>query len=213
MSDSFKLGARGLGLRPLAAGPLHDPPTVQIVGEPLGTGGPDATFTWSYEQAQGDPQEWFRVTIEDGSSNTVYDSGLLAGSNSSWTIDWDAEEIPGNGTYTVEIQVIGAGWSAFDSSSFSMSYGDPQLTILAPSDGAVHTDPTSVQVQWSLVDAGHTQEQYRVRLLGAETGLELYSTGWVTSTETTVNVPYTFVDNTEVVVEAQVKNNDGMRSS
>ena len=211
---TFAVGARPVASGSVAAGPLHDPPTVALTA-PSGTissGGPDITVSWTYAQPQGDPQEYYRVRILDGGT-PVFDTGILSGADGTLDVDFDAEEIPGDGSYTAEVTVIGANQQATDTGSFTADLGTPALTITAPVDEEVHTDPDSVDVAWSVVDAGHTQAQYRVRLLSPTTSEVLTTTGWVTSTDTSVTVDYVFADNTQVVVEVQTKNENGMRSS
>lgn len=217
------LGTSALGLASLGAGPLHDPPTVSV-STPTGTvssGGPGVSVAWLYTQAQNDTQAQYRIVVKK-TGTVQYDTGWLLGSSSVHIVDWDANEIDGDGAFTADVYVrgpdaIGAGgvarYEAFDTTSFTMAFGSPELTITAPADSSIHLDPDSVDVSWTFVDAGHTQSAYRVALASVETEEELYSTGWVTSTDQTVQIPYTFADNTAIRVKVQNKNENGMRST
>lgn len=211
---TFAVGLRPVASGSVAAGPLHDPPTV-TVDAPTGSvsSGPGVTVEWTYAQPQSDPQEYYRVRILDGMT-ALFDSGVLSGAVAEYTVDFDAEEIPGDGSYTAEVTVIGANQQAVDTQAFTAALGTPELDIDAPTDGEVWTDPDSLDVAWSSTDTGsHTQAQYRVRLKSPTTQAVLYTTGWVTSTDESVTIDYLFANNTQVVVEVQIKNDAGMRSS
>lgn len=215
---SFALGSIRVGSDALAWGPLHDPATV-TVDAPSGTvstGGPNVTAEWTYAQPQGDPQGRYRVRVYDDSAVEQYDSGWLAGTASSWAIDWAEQGFPGVLTdWVIDVSVEGADsvFQATDTSLFSVDFGDPQLTITAPVDQSIHTDSDSLTVTWTVSDPGHTQAEYRVRLLAATTQEVLFSTGWVSSSDLSAVIGYLFADNTQVIVEVQAKNDQGMLSS
>ena len=220
---SFAIGKSSLSELPVAAGPLHDPPTV-LGTAPTGTvssGGPSVPVTWTYDQPQGDPQEFYRIKVLK-SAVVLYDTGWLAGPDVSANLDWDALELDGEDTFDVQVHVrgpasIGTGTLArredSDENSFTLAFGAPALTVSAPTEGTIHTDPDSLTVTWSVSDGGHTQSAYRVQLRAVETNAILYTSGWVASAVTTHEVPYLFQDNTQIRVEVQTKNDQGMRSS
>jgi hypothetical protein len=220
---SWGIGMDPLGLLPAGGGPLHDPPTVTL-DAPTGTvssGGPDVTITWTFGQEQGDAQEWYRVYAEVAAV-IVYDTGWVAGAAASHVIDWDLEGLDPDAVVDLFVEVrgpeaIGTGtlarYERSGTASPTIDFGDPVATITAPLDASVHTDPDSVTVTWTFVDAGHTQGEYRIRLLSIATGAVLYTTGWVSSAVTTFEVPYLFSNNSQIRVEVQLKNDQGMRSS
>lgn len=217
---TFALGGFRTGTVPLGWGPLHDPPVVAYVS-PTGVvsaGGPVVTVDWTYSQPQGDPQEQYRVTVYDVDADPdelVWDSGWITSQVTAQSIDFDEAELPTDGLVRFEVQVRVTEYEeAVSSGTVTMDFGAPQLTITAPLDQSVHTDPDSIDVGWTVTDTpGHTQAEYRVRLLTAETSLPLTSTGWVVSTDTTATLNYVFVDNTSLKVEVQSKNENGIRSS
>ena len=220
------IGASALGVWPLAGGILHDPPTV-AVSAPSGTvstGGPVLPVVWAYSQAQGDPQEWFRVVVCSDDGETVYfDSGWLEGDDGSFDVDVDAEGVPHDSddvTWRVFVRGpvrIGDGekarYQAEDSSPVTMAWGDPQCTIVEPADGDLITSPSGLTVKWSFDDDGKTQSAYRVRLLYAESGAVAFSTGWVQSSDTELELDFLLRDATVYRVEVQLKNNHGIRSA
>lgn len=213
-------GAYALGTEPVGSDPLHDPPVVTVTG-PTGTittGGPTITATWTFYQPQNDPQDWFRVEVtNDADTASYFDSGWIAGSETSYVVDVDAEEIPPDSTdlsTKVYVKSGAAGYQDSDILAFNLEYGSPHCTILTPADESIHTDPDSITVNWTFADdrAGKTQSAWRVRLLSEVTGAELYSSRWTAGTDTSKVVPYLFQDDTRVVVEVQLKNSEGIRS-
>lgn len=211
---SFAVGTNTLARASLASGPLHDPPTVTVTA-PTGTvstGGPNVLIDWGYSQPQGDTQERYRVVVKE-SGTPVHDSGWLYGATSEMTLDWDALELTGDGSFTVEVEAGAVGgYTDMDSGAFTMAFGTPQLTITNPADGEVWTDVDSVLVEWSTVDPGHTQSAYRIRFIAPATQAVLLNSGWVSSAATSVDVPY-LVSGSRMVVEVQSINDQGMRSS
>ena len=220
------LGLHPLGTYPLAGMVLHDPPTVTATA-PTGTvssGGPYLSTAWTYSQAQGDAQEWFRVQIVNDADTEIYhDSGWLAGADATRDIDvGDPPGVPGDSSdVSTKVYVRGpvtTGIGRFEAESdllpFIVALGDPHLTIVAPLDGSIHLDPDEVYVDWTFTDdvGGKTQAYYRVRLLSAETEQVLSSTGWVASAATEATVEYLSSDGARMTVEAQAKNSEGILS-
>lgn len=212
---SSATGLFSVALSPVGAGPLHEPPTV-TVDAPTGTvtSGPEVTVAWTYVQDQGDLQEAYRIVVQESPGGaTVYDSGYLAGGASQVDLDWDALELETEATFDVSVYVASGGNIATDTTTFTASLGDPQITILIPADGAVHSEKDYMDVTWTFNDPGHTQSEYRIRLLSPISGAVLASTGWVVSGDQgPIRVPYVFSDNTEVTLEVQAKNDQGIRS-
>ena len=123
---------------------LHDPPTVTATA-PTGTvssGGPYLSTAWTYSQAQGDAQEWFRVQIVNDADTEIYhDSGWLAGADATRDIDvGDPPGVPGDSSdVSTKVYVRGpvtTGIGRFEAESdllpFIVALGDPHLTIVAP---------------------------------------------------------------------------------
>lgn len=224
MPVSLKLGAWSLGTEPLAASPQLDDVSVTVTA-PTGTvstGGPEVTVTWTYAQPQNRAQEQFRVRlVSDDGSTEYYDSGWQFGSNVSWAIDLDAStSVPPTTTdLKSEVSVrgpaeIGTGYEATDTQEWDLDYGDPYLVINEPDDGDIHTDPNEISVGWTFSDGpGHVQSAYRVRLLQPSTEIVLIDTGWVSSDSTSATITYGFVDDTQVLVEVQAKNQHGYRTT
>ena len=213
---------------PAGSDPLHDPPTVNVTA-PTGTvttGGPTLTLSWDFDQPQGDDQEWYRVRlVDDADAITYYDSGWLAGTNTSHVVDIDLVEVPSETSdITTKIQVrgpqaIGTGelarYQAEDLEAFALQYGIPHCTITSPADGSVWTDNDSVDVEWTFTDTGaggKTQGWYRVRLFVDETGQLMATSRWVESAAGSHSVDYYVQDGSTINIEVQLKNTEGIRS-
>lgn len=223
---SQALAGHSFGVEPLAGDPLHDPPSVVPV--PLGAisaDGPEITVEWSFSQPQGDAQEQFRVELTNDAGDTVYyDSGWLAGTDTSLVIDVDAEGIPHDTSdITAKVQArgpeaIGTGdlarYEISDTDPFSLAWGEPHATIDDPDNGEVWGDLDGVDVVWSFTDddGANTQGWYRVRLTLPGVGLTLWDTGWVESTDTTYRIPVQLNPGSLYRVFVQLKNNHGIRS-
>jgi len=219
-------GSFALGTEPLGGDPLHDPPTVTVV--PLGsvsTGGPALTVEWDYQQAQGDPQEWYRVLVLNDALDTVYyDSGWLESDAEQHVVDVDAEGVPHESDdLTVRVMVrgpesIGVGavrrYQASDEDPFEIHWGVPHCTITDPADGAVFTEPSGLTVKWGFSDddGGNTQGWFRCRLLLAGSGQVEHDSGWVPGTDSEYVFPVALRDGSRYRVEVQLKNNHGIRS-
>lgn len=215
---ALTIGREKIGDEPIAGSVLWDKPVIALTA-PVGTidTGPTVTVTWTYSQAQSKAQNQYRVRVTDDLDTTdYYDSGWLHSAATSHDIDWDALELPGDSAdVAIQLSVIGAiTWTIYDEEEIISEMGVPHCTITAPSDGSVWSDVDSVDVSWTFTDdvAGRTQAQYRVRILDRVSDIELYDTGWVVSTATTVEVPYAPTDGQLLTVELQLKNDAGMRS-
>lgn len=222
---SLALGAHAFGSEPLAGDLLRDPVSVSAVS--LGvvtTGGPVLSLEWVYTQAQGEPQEQYRVRLmNDALTETYYDSGLLFGSDQVHEVDMDENEIPANtDDITFQIDVMGpesvghgveSRSQASDTDAFEIAWGDPQATIIKPLNGQIVSTASGLDVEWSFSDdEGKTQGAYRVRAILKDTGLTLFDSGWVESSATTFDLPVVLQDQWTYQVEVQLKNNHGLRS-
>ena len=222
------LGLTPFGTEPVGGDVLHDSPTVTVTA-PTGTvstGGPAVPSTWTYGQAQGDVQEWYRVTVTNDAGDTQYhDSGWVESADAAYDIDvGQSPGVPGDSSdVTVHVYVrgpeeIGVGevarYEATDGEAIIVALGDPHVTIVEPLDDSVHVDPAEVFVDWTFTDdvGGKVQEYYRVRILSAQTGAVLTTTGWVQSTDTEVTVPWISSDGSRLIVEVQAKNDEGILS-
>lgn len=222
----MRLGLHPLGTWPLGGMVLHDPPTVTVTG-PTGTittGGPYLTVAWDYVQAQGDPQEWYRVQIVDDADAVIYhDTGWVEDDAATYQADVGQEPgVPGYSTdLAAKVYVRGplaigtpTRYQADDLQEFDLEFGDPHLTIVTPvADGLVF-DSSKIVTEWTFTDdvAGKTQAYYRVRIKSTLTGQVLTSTGWVASAATAVDVPYLSQDGSKLTVEIQAKNSEGILS-
>ncbi len=216
------LGVYALGTVPLAGDPLHDPPTVVVttIGA-ITTGGPNMTVEWTFDQVQGDTQQKYRVEIlDDALATTFYDSGWLSGAGLSHVFDVDEEGVPHESTdVTARVSVETSGLvpvyhQADDVDAYTIVWGVPHCTIDAPANLEVWTDLTGVDVEWSFTDdvGGKIQAEYRVRLSLSGSGLVLWDSGWVVSTDTTYNIPVVVNPGSAYDVEVQLRNNHGIRS-
>lgn len=216
------LGTFALGSEPLAGDPLHDPPTVVVttIGT-VSTGGPNMTVEWTFDQAQGDTQQKYKVEIlDDALAISYYDSGWLSGADLSHQFDVDEEGVPHESTdVTARVSVEAPGLvpvyhRGSDVDAYIITWGVPHCTIDAPLDLEVWTDLTGVDVEWSFTDdvGGKIQEEYRVRLILTGAGLPIWDSGWVVSTDTTYNIPVILNPGSNYTVEVQLRNNHGVRS-
>ncbi len=219
---SQALGTFPLGVLPLAGNPLHDPPTVVVttIGT-ITTGGPNMTVAWTFNQVQGDPQTAYRVEIlDDALAVSYYDSGFLSGAPASLLVDVDAHDIPHDSTdVTARVTVQSAGLvpvfhRGTDVDAYQIEWGVPHATIDAPLDLEVWSDLTGVDVDWTFTDdrGGKIQSAYRVRLILKGSGLVLWDTGFVVSTDVTYTIPVSLNPGSDYTVELQLKNDHGVRS-
>lgn len=218
------VGKGAVGTQPVAGSVYHDPPTVALTGpvSPLVGGDANAPvfkFTWDYAQPQGDPQEQYRLYVYDtGTMATYYDSGWLTSANAFHDVDIDAEGMPHVlTTYgaTVEVRSWDARWEVVSAPwTWTVDWGNPHCDVTAPLPGQVLTTEDPLTVTWTFSDdlGGAVQEQYRVRILSKETLQPLYTTGWLTGTDASTVVPFSWADNSSYLVEVQLKNDNGIRS-
>lgn len=216
---SIAVGLHALGLEPLAGSILHDPPVINLTSPTgtLSTGGPTVNVAWDYSQAQGDPQEKYRIRVtNDADTVTHYDTGWILSTDQSVDLDWDALELPSDSTdVTIQLAVVGATiWTVTDSEAIEMQWGVPHCTIDTPTDSSIWTDPTGIDMTWTFTDdrAGKTQGWYRARVLDRDTGLSLYDTSWVASAAALATLEYLPSDGQQLTLELQLKNNHGIRS-
>lgn len=216
MSHWPGLGDGTLGVNPLGGDPLHDPPSVTVTA-PTGTvstGGPLLTINWNYTHPQADPQTQFRVRILTDLLVEIASTGFIVSGAETYAFDIDANEVPAQDDLVVEVTVRDpAGQEASDGQAFTLDWGDPQVTIDAPLNGSVHTDPASMLVDWTFTDdAGHTQSAYRVRFLAETSDFVIFTTGWIASSDTSKTIDFAFQSNQTIRVEVQAKNQHGIRS-
>jgi hypothetical protein len=222
---ALALGAHALGTEPLSGDPLHDPPTVVVTTIGTVTSGPNMSVAWTYDQPQGDAQEWYRVEIlDDALAVTHYDSGWRESAAAIHVFDVDAEGAPHESTdVTARVSVrgpaaIGTGivdrYTASDSDPYVIEMGEPHCTITLPVTGAIQESTDGIDVEWTFGDdrVGKTQGSYRVRLLLTGAGLVVHDSGWVASTDTSYSIPVLLADGSQYTVEVQLKNNEGIRS-
>lgn len=217
MSRNLALGEGVFGVTALAGWQVYELPTVTIatIGT-VTTGGPTYQVSWTYNQPQSHPQGQYRVRVYLTAGDVLqYDSGTLTGADLNHTVDIVAEGISLSSALYMKVDLTPGGGTGYgspgtDTENAQFNWGDPQLTITAPI-GIVTSTP--VTASWSLVDAGKTQSAYRVRLEQQSSGVELYDSGWVTSTDTSYEIPFQLQDGSHYSLFAQVKNNHGVLSS
>ena len=227
------IGGGKLGGDGIAGGSLYDTPTVVVTAITTVTANPH-TVAWTYTQAQGASQEYYRVRYTNDAGSTEYDNtGWIAGAATSHATDLaaiygGALDLHGNPDLTAEVTVrgpaaIGTGdadyyTSAPDTEDINtLNLGEPTLT---PGDvlfGATNKGTSSTYVMNSLSTmtlnwtyahggTGEAQQAYRVKLLEFETDVELFDTGWVTSAATTYVLNYAFLDDFKYTVSMQARN-------
>ena len=222
----MRLGLNPIGTYPLAGNILHEPPTV-VATSPTGTvssGGPYLSVAWTYNQAQGDPQEWWRVQIVNDADTVIYhDTGWLPGTDATYQADvGDAPGVPGDSSdVSTKVYVRGPetlGIGRYEATSallpFIIALGDPHVTIVSPVDDQVWLDPDKIDVDWTFTDdvGGKVQEYYRVRVLAAGSEQVLTSTGWVQSAATDASITWQSQDGAKYTIEIQAKNDEGILS-
>ena len=227
------VGGGKLGGDGIAGGTLHDTPTVVVAAITTATSNP-LTVSWTYTQAQGDSQEYYRVRYTNDAGSTEYDNtGWIAGAGTTHATDLaaiygEALDLHGNTDLTVEVtvrgpQAIGIGdadyyTSAPDTEDINtLNLGDPTRT---PGDvlfGATNKGTASTYVMNSLAamtlnwtyahgGTGEAQQAYRVRLLEFETDVELFDTDWVTGTASSYVLNYAFLDDFKYKILVQARN-------
>ena len=214
------VGSHEVGSEAVAGTTTYNTPTVNVTsqGSTVTTGGPDLTVTWTYSQADGKVQERYRVIIDNGSSTVYYDSGFIISAATSHTLDAVVEGVPADTTGTalrVTVQAIATGVPQYgsDDQAFDIQWGVVTATITAPADLTVLA-VTSTTVTWSFASTrSKTQSGYRVRLLGATSGIELFTSGIVTGAGTSHAVPYTLSDSTSYTVELVLYNTESVPST
>ena len=98
-----------------------------------------------------------------------------------------------------------------DDQTFDIQWGVVTGTITAPADLAV-LSTTSTTVTWTFANSrSKTQSGYQVRLLGAASGIELFTSGLVTGTDTSYAMPYTLSDSSSYTVELILYNTESVR--
>jgi hypothetical protein len=214
------VGSYEVGSEAVAGTTSYNTPTVTVTsqGSTVTTGGPDLTVTWTYSQADGKAQERYRVIVDNGSSTVYYDSGYIISAATSHTFDAVVEGVPTDTTSSalrVTVQAIAQDVAQYgsDDQTFDIQWGVVTGTITAPADLAV-LSTTSTTVTWTFADSrSKTQSGYQVRLLGAASGIELFTSGLVTSTDTSYAVPYTLSDSSSYTVELILYNSESVPST
>lgn len=227
------VGGGKLGGDGIAGGTLHDTPTVAVAAITTVTSNPH-TVSWTYTQAQGDSQEYYRVRYTNDAGSTVHDdTGWVAGAGTTHATDLaaiagGALDLHGNTDLTVEVTVrgpaaIGIGdadyyTSAPDTEDINtLNLGEPTLTPGDVSFGATNKGTKSsyvmnslstVTLNWTYAHGGtgEAQQAYRVKLLEFETDVELFDTGWVTSAATSYVLNYAFLDDFKYTISMQARN-------
>ena len=214
------VGSYEVGSEAVAGTTTYNTPTVNVTsqGSTVTTGGPDLTVTWTYSQADGKVQERYRVIVDNGSSTVYYDSGYIISAATSHTFDAVAEGVPADTTSSalrVTVQAIAQDVAQYgsDDQAFDIQWGGVTGTITAPADLAV-LSTTSTTVTWSFGSTrSKTQSGYQVRLLGAASGIELFTSGLVTGAGTSYAVPYTLSDSSSYTVELILYNTESVPST
>jgi|TARA_Y100000310_G_scaffold23587_1_gene22652 hypothetical protein len=227
--NSTCLGRAAVGTTGVAGRPLHDTPALaSIAGTTSANTSANSTVSWTYTQAQGDAQSWYRVRGQNtGGSATYYDTGWLTGTASSVVVDMDEEHVPATTTIRWVVDVRGDEWVDAATPRFeTQSTGDTVYAWGAPAcvistvEGIAVTSAsvalgaaTDVTLVWTFTDSGKTQSAFRARIREPATDIELWTSGWVASAATTYDLPFTFTDGLSYEITLQLKNNYGMRSS
>jgi hypothetical protein len=163
-------------------------------------------------------QATYRVQITNAAGTVTYaDSGVLSGTNTSWTyVNW-AETQPSDTTgnaLRATVTVTSADGSSFTAThtvGFDVQWGVVTCTITSPADGAILREPT-VTVTWSFASTrGKTQGRFRVRLRRND-GLVIYDSGWVSGTNTSWALPVLLQDHSTYLLGVQLKNTEGVPS-
>lgn len=128
------------------------PPSVTVTDPTTVTDDLTPTIEWTPTTPQGS-QTAFRVTI----SETGYDSGVVRGSDTSWTVpvqDWTS-----GSSYTagVVVQQTGGSWSPEGTRSFTLSWTAPS----APTCSAANSATGGIDVTVSGVASGRVAEVQR----------------------------------------------------
>ena len=215
------VGSHAIGAESVAGDFSFSVPVVSITAPTslVTTGGPDLTVTWTYTQAESRPQERYRVIIDDGAATVYYDSGLVISGATSHVVDVVAEGVPTDTTGTslrVTVQAIAQGTSQYgdDNLAFDIQWGVVTATITAPTDLAVLAI-VSTTVSWTFGSTrSKTQSAYQVRLLGAASGIEVFTSGKILDTgASSYAVPYTLSDSSSYDVELTLYNSEGVPST
>lgn len=215
------LGTLPVAFAAIGATTIHDLPVAALIA-PKGTlasGGPSVTVSWTYAQAQTDPQAWFRVLFtNDAGTVTHHDTGWLSGPDVSKVFNL-VDVLPSTDTtdLAVTVQVRsdeGAFWQGSTGlQQFDLQWGVPTATITSPASGAVVTS-SPVTATWTYSDT-RTKPQgwYRLRLKYRDSGLYLYDTGFVAGAVTSALIDFTLSDLSRYTLELQVKNSESVPSA
>ena len=226
MPVGVALGKRGLGKESLAGSPLPDQPvpTITAPAVTVDSGGPDLTVSWTYSQPQGWTQHAYRIRfMNDAGTVTYFDSGWILGTAVSGIVDLDGEAVPHQSSdVTVRVAVRSASYTTAEvpswyqietSRALTVDWGNPFVAVDEPVDNETVTVPTGLTVSWTFSDdGGKTQSAYRVRVRKTVSEEVVFSTGWVASTDETVDLPFVFSDGLSYDILVQSKNNHGVRS-
>tara|TARA_R100001530_G_C4313779_1_gene153777 strand:- start:232 stop:939 length:708 start_codon:yes stop_codon:yes gene_type:complete len=227
---TMRIGGNSIGVNGVAGRPIHDSPTVTSVSASnTKNSESNSTVTWTYGQGQGDAQHAFRVRAQNNDGSTVYyDSGYQYSTDTSFVVDTDEEGIPARAGADVywQVDVRSDDYSSHeaisryeaegDSSAITYAWGDAACTVttlegVTISGGAITiTGATGQTVAWSL--ATDTQQEYRVMVKEFATDNVLSDSGWVVSTATSYDIPYTFSSGSRYKLSVQLKNDYGIRS-
>lgn len=228
---TMRIGGNSIGVNGVGARPVHDSPTVTSVSATNSKNSEsNSTVTWTYGQAQGDLQYAYRVRAQDDAvgSTVYYDSGYQYNTDTSWVVDTDEEGIPARAGANVYWQVDARSdeynthavtfryEAEGDSSAVAYAWGDAACTVttlegVTISGSAISiTAATGQTVAWSL--ATDTQQEYRVMVKEFATDNVLSDSGWVVSTATSYDIPYTFSNGSKYKISVQLKNDFGIRS-
>ena len=230
---TMRIGGNSIGVNGVAGRPIHDSPTVTSVSASnTKNSESNSTVTWTFGQGQGDTQHAFRVRAQDDAagSTVYYDSGYQYNTDTSFVVDTDEEGIPARYGPDVfwQVDVRSDEYSSHvassryeaegDSSGISYdAWGDAACTVTTLegatiTGGAITiTSATGQTVAWSL-GGGETQQEYRVMVKEFATDNVLSDSGWVVSTDTSYDIPFTFSSGSKYKLSVQLKNDYGIRS-
>ena len=225
MPSFGSLGTETLGEPTLGGWGFFDLPEVNVTSV-TATTGPTVTVNWTYSQAQGAPQVLYRVALQDtsiGGNPVFYESGWLSGAITSYEIDVVALEYGGfldaggydDQTFPQAVVQV-ATWadsslvdtieSLEDTLAFNVDWGQPTVTITSPVSGSVvETSPLTVTWNYSDSDA-LAQGSFRVKLIGPDSGVVLYDSGYIVSAGTSHLINFQLLDDVTYEVEVEARN-------
>lgn len=202
-TDSFQINSAPVAISIMANG------LETIGGAVPAVGSTNLVVSWTYSDADGDPQKAYNIQVGQSGSDSLI-SGVVSSTASSVTIP----SLPVGQTISITLFLSDATEFGPAATGSFLTNASPVVSGLTI-DGEVNPGDASVTptVAWTFVDSdpGDSQQSYQIQVSNDGFATVYYDTGVVTGSASSFMLPAIFAHN--VLYEVRVQVTDGISSS